>query len=96
MFDFDGLIVDTEWPEYRAIAEQFEAVGLPYPPQRWVHVIGTSWDIDWVSELAAAIPGGTVDREAATARRRARSAELRRGMAPLAGVVDRPVSPEPS
>ena len=51
VFDFDGLIADTEWPEYRAVAEQFERHGLAFPPEDWVHVIGSSWDVDWLGDL---------------------------------------------
>ena len=85
MFDFDGLIVDTEWPEYQSIAEVFARHGAAYPPQRWLHVIGTSWDVDWLAELEADL-GEPVDREALTAERIAAKRALRAGMRPLPGV----------
>jgi len=85
VFDFDGLIVDTEWPEYRAVAECFEAHGLDYPPERWVHVIGSSWDIDWVSQLEADL-GRPVDRAELLDRRRSRARELREPLHLLPGV----------
>ncbi len=87
VFDFDGLIVDTEWPEYRSVAEVFEDHGLTFPPQDWVHVIGSSWDVDWVGDLEGRL-GRPVDRDALQARRRARSRELRVDLAPLPGVVE--------
>jgi HAD superfamily hydrolase (TIGR01509 family) len=87
VFDFDGLIADTEWPEYRAIAEQFEEHGLDYPPEGWVHVIGSSWDVDWVSELQLKL-GRPLDREFLLERRRTRSCELRVDLAVLPGVEE--------
>lgn len=85
VFDFDGLIVDTEWPEYRSIAECFERHGLSFPPQRWVHVIGSSWDVDWVAELEAAL-GHPLDRDALHAERRERARAMRHPLTALPGV----------
>ena len=86
VFDFDGLIVDTEWPEYRSIAECFEQHGLSFPPERWVHVIGSSWDVDWVAELEAAL-GCSLDREALHAERRERARAMRHPLTALPGVT---------
>ena len=35
VFDFDGLILDTEWPEYQAWKKVFEGLGLQLPIQDW-------------------------------------------------------------
>lgn len=86
VFDFDGLIVDTEWPEYRSVADVFEDYGLEFPPEDWVHVIGSSWDVDWVGDLETRL-GRPVERDAVRARRRARSRELRVDLQPLPGVL---------
>ncbi|MGE0729794.1 MAG: HAD family hydrolase [Acidimicrobiia bacterium] len=86
VFDFDGLIVDTEWPEYRSIAEHFEHHGLTFPPERWVHVIGSSWDVDWIGQLEHAL-GRELDRVALTDQRRERARALRHPLTPLDGVV---------
>ncbi len=86
VFDFDGLIVDTEWPEYRAIADIFDEHGLMFPPQRWVQVIGSSWDVDWVSQLEAGL-GRRVDREAMQAQRRDRARGWRDPLVLLPGVA---------
>ena len=87
VFDFDGLIADTEWPEYRAVAEQFERHGLEYPPAGWAHVLSTAWSVDWPADLEARLRR-PVDRSQLEADRRRRSSELRRGLAPLPGVVE--------
>ena len=86
VFDFDGLIADTEWPEYRAVAEQFELRGLSFPPEAWAHVIGSSWKVDWISDLEQRL-GQTVDRQAVLTRHAQRKAELRVGLRPLPGVL---------
>lgn len=86
VFDFDGLIVDTEWPEYRSIAEHFEQHGLAFPPERWVHVIGSSWDVDWIGQLETAL-GRELDRVALTESRRLRARALRDPLTVLDGIV---------
>jgi HAD superfamily hydrolase (TIGR01509 family) len=86
VFDFDGLIADTEWPEYRSVAEQFELHGLAFPAEDWVHVIGSSWDVDWLGDLERRL-GRAVDREAVTVQRRARLQRLLADLVVLPGVV---------
>src|SRR5437899_2020623 len=42
IFDFDGLIIDTEEPIYRSWAEVYEAHGVPLPFDQWVKTVGSS------------------------------------------------------
>lgn len=42
MFDFDGLILDTEEPVYRSWLEVYEAHGQELPFERWVQIVGSS------------------------------------------------------
>src|SRR6266481_6722064 len=42
IFDFDGLILDTEEPIYRSWAEVYEAHGVPLPFDLWVKTVGSS------------------------------------------------------
>ncbi len=42
VFDFDGLILDTEEPIYRSWLEVYEAHGEPLPFERWVQIIGST------------------------------------------------------
>jgi HAD superfamily hydrolase (TIGR01509 family) len=46
VFDFDGLILDTETPEFRAWQEVFAAHGTQLTTGDWAHVIG-SMDHGW-------------------------------------------------
>src|SRR5438105_784230 len=40
VFDFDGLILDTEEPVYRSWLEVYEAHGEELPFERWVQIVG--------------------------------------------------------
>jgi HAD superfamily hydrolase (TIGR01509 family) len=42
VFDFDGLILDTEEPVYRSWLEVYEAHGEELPFERWVQIVGSS------------------------------------------------------
>jgi HAD superfamily hydrolase (TIGR01509 family) len=39
-FDFDGLILDTEWPEFEAWSEIYRAHGRSFPDEVWKGLIG--------------------------------------------------------
>jgi HAD superfamily hydrolase (TIGR01509 family) len=42
VFDFDGLILDTEEPVYRSWLEVYQAHGEELPYDRWIQIIGSS------------------------------------------------------
>ena len=42
VFDFDGLILDTEEPVYRSWLEVYEAHGEELPFDRWIEIVGSS------------------------------------------------------
>lgn len=42
VFDFDGLILDTEEPIYRSWLEVYEAHGEDLPFERWVQTVGST------------------------------------------------------
>ncbi len=42
VFDFDGLILDTEEPVYRSWLEVYEAHGEELPFERWVEIVGST------------------------------------------------------
>src|SRR4029077_908843 len=44
VFDFDGLILDTEEPIYRSWLEVYQAHGEPLPFERWVQIVGSTND----------------------------------------------------
>jgi HAD superfamily hydrolase (TIGR01509 family) len=64
VFDFDGLIVDTESAWYDALAELFQEHGVYLPLEVWAQCVGTSHDLfdpyDYLEELI----GKPIDRVA--------------------------------
>jgi HAD superfamily hydrolase (TIGR01509 family) len=42
VFDFDGLILDTEEPVYRSWLEVYQAYGEDLPFERWVKIVGST------------------------------------------------------
>jgi HAD superfamily hydrolase (TIGR01509 family) len=88
VFDFDGLILDTESSAYHSVLEQFVAVGLEFDLAVWQQCIGVGWAHDWIDELEQRCPT-PIDRDAVLARRRARKTELLVGCEVLPGVVER-------
>jgi HAD superfamily hydrolase (TIGR01509 family) len=88
VFDFDGLILDTESSAYHSIVEEFAAVGLDFDLAAWQQCIGVGWAIDWIDELERRCPT-PIDRAAVLARRRARKNELLELCEVLPGVAQR-------
>src|SRR5262245_55280964 len=85
IFDFDGLILDTEGPDYQAWQETYESFGCTLPLAEWAAEIGTYGVFDPYDYLARQL-GRPVDPTAIRARRRARFAELIEQQAVLPGV----------
>jgi HAD superfamily hydrolase (TIGR01509 family) len=69
LFDFDGTIIDTEWPVYESIRREFERAGEPFPLTDWQAVVGTDQDLGWLERLRAAL-GEAFDEDAVQLRRR--------------------------
>jgi HAD superfamily hydrolase (TIGR01509 family) len=88
VFDFDGLIMDTEAAEHASVAAIFAEHGCELPLDRWKSVIGTSqpdffW-IDWLEEVA----GGRISRSLLQIEQRQRNDLLVARLTVNAGVVD--------
>ena len=89
VFDFDGLILDTEYPDYQSWQEIYQAHGAHLPLSAWERSVG-SMDLDLLDPYAylEAQIGRPVDREEIRARRRSRLAELVAAQSVLPGVED--------
>jgi HAD superfamily hydrolase (TIGR01509 family) len=87
VFDFDGLIIDTEWCEYISIAEQFELRGHRYAVEHFQQFVGTAWPTGWADELAVAV-GEALDIAELHVERRTRRDVLLHAMGTLPGVVE--------
>ena len=88
VFDFDGLIVDTEVPEYEAWLGIFRSYGVDLPLSVWTpHIGGVNDGFDIYAHLAE-LTGRPIDRDKLRDRRRAEFAELFKHAVPLPGVED--------
>jgi putative hydrolase of the HAD superfamily len=86
VFDFDGLICDTEGAQVAAVSAVFEQHGATFPLDRWLQTIGTSTAEDnWVPWLAEQVTGN-FDRSRAFADFQAINAELVGALKPNPGV----------
>ncbi len=75
VFDFDGLVLDTEGPEFRAWQEIYAAHGCSLSLETWAVAIGTVGAFDPYADLERRL-GRPVDRDAVRETRRRRMSEL--------------------
>jgi HAD superfamily hydrolase (TIGR01509 family) len=88
VFDFDGLILDTEGPVLTAWQEAFAAHGCPpLTMEEWAEEIGTAGALDLVALLQARAKR-IVDLDEMHERRRARRDELLAAELVLPGVLE--------
>ncbi|MCY4527673.1 MAG: HAD family phosphatase [Chloroflexi bacterium] len=88
IFDFDGLIVDTEVPEYEAWLNIFRSYGVDLPLSVWTpHIGGGSENFDIYDHLEELI-GRPLDRDVVRGRKRADFAARLENAVPLPGVED--------
>lgn len=85
VFDFDGLILETETPSYRSWADIYLAHGHELPLDLWHASIGTDDGFDPAGHLAALVGEG-FDLDATQERRDARTTELITALDVMAGV----------
>jgi HAD superfamily hydrolase (TIGR01509 family) len=86
IFDFDGLIIDTETPDYQAWREVFAAHGCALPPEVWAINVGSGHLFDPYEHLESLL-GHPVDRATIRQTVRARFRALLGEPTPLPGVV---------
>ncbi len=88
IFDFDGLILDTETAIFQAWTEIFQSYGSHLPLAEWAFCIGTSHNaFDVFSYLETRI-GRSVDKTEIRDRHRKRMLELIDVLPPRPGVVE--------
>src|SRR5947209_7671759 len=87
VFDFDGLILETEVAILETWQEIYAEHGLTLPMEVWVETLGTAEH--WFDPLAhLAGQGVRLDPEETLARRRRRHEEIIGGLSPLPGVIE--------
>lgn len=76
VFDFDGLIIDTESPWYDAYRAAFQDYGVDLPLELWLKCVGTTFaafdPIVYLEEQS----GGTIDRNEIFAKTRKRHDQI--------------------
>lgn len=72
LFDFDGLILDTETSEFETVSESFADHGLTLSRQEWVSIIGTADHPHWTEMLETALGHPLTDLDTILETRRAR------------------------
>jgi HAD superfamily hydrolase (TIGR01509 family) len=87
VFDFDGVILETEEPDYQSWQEAYQREGTNLPLDLWVQCIGRAADyFDPLQYLEDRL-GREVDRPSIAARRRRRYLELVRAQSLRPGVI---------
>ncbi len=87
VFDFDGLILDTETPEYNVLQEIFKSYGTTLPLSRWNAALGASLEAFDPMEYLEVKINQPLDRLALRKLWRFRSNILIQQQEPLPGVV---------
>lgn len=87
IFDFDGLIIDTETPAFESWREIFDEFGYPLTLEMWQDALGRGpgQGFNALEHLAAQL-GPAFDRDLVLARRAARKHELSTAQPLLPGV----------
>ena len=89
IFDFDGLIVDTETPAYEAWSAIYREHGAELLLSDWVSCVGAAdLPFDAVAHLSKLI-GRPLDKAKLTADKEERKSAVCNSQAPLPGVVER-------
>ncbi len=86
IFDFDGLILDTETPLHRSWMEIYEEAGLTVTPETWAELLGSAADPPGAYDLLEKHLGRPLDRAAVRQRHMKREHELLRQEVVLPGV----------
>ncbi len=88
VFDFDGLIVDTEVPEYEAWLNIFRSYGVDLPLSVWTPHIGGGVESFNIYDHLEELTGKRIDRDVVRDRKRAEFAARLENAVPLPGVED--------
>lgn len=87
VFDFDGLILDTEWSAFATAADVWADHGLEMTIERWAEIVGTADHPHWSAMLEEEL-GRPIDRDRLVPERQARHHALVEAEALLPGVED--------
>jgi putative hydrolase of the HAD superfamily len=87
VFDFDGLVIDSEWVIYESAVAAFAEHGHTLTLEAWATIVGTSDEAGKWERLCAVVGAEDLTREAYEASYEAQDRSNRDTLPPLPGVV---------
>lgn len=88
VFDFDGLILDTETTDYKAWQAIYRAHGVELPLSMWLPIIGDATQDFSIDQHLAELTSKPIDRADLRKRQRALHVEMLENAAPMPGVEE--------
>ncbi len=89
IFDFDGLIVDTEWPDYESWQQVYQQYGCQLAVEKWGQIVGGTGASDFdPHEHLEELCGKKLDREEIWISRRKQYLDELSAQTILPGVLD--------
>ena len=88
VFDFDGLILDTETTDYKAWQAMYRAHGVELPLSMWLPIIGDATQDFSIDQHLAELIGKPIDRVELRKRQKALHIEMLENVAPMPGVEE--------
>jgi HAD superfamily hydrolase (TIGR01509 family) len=88
IFDFDGLILDTESASYQAWTEIFSSHSHSLPLEKWALCVGATEEAFNVYEYLESLVGKPLNRQELKGRHRQRAGELIEPLGPRPGVLN--------
>lgn len=88
IFDFDGLILDTETPDYEVWCSIYREHGFELPPEKWGSIIGTSMAFFDAAEHLSLLTQRQLDSASLRDRHRSESHAMTVTQPIMPGVMD--------
>ena len=89
IFDFDGLMLDTETPEFQVWHGIYREHGFEFPADKWASIVGGSGHVNFdPAEHLSHLAQGRLDSTSLRDRFLLESRVLIHGLEPLPGVMD--------
>jgi HAD superfamily hydrolase (TIGR01509 family) len=89
IFDFDGLILDTETPEFHVWQAIYRDHGYEFPAEKWASIVGGAGHSNFdAADHLVLLSEGRLDSASLRDRNRIESGELIHTLQPLPGVLD--------
>jgi HAD superfamily hydrolase (TIGR01509 family) len=89
IFDFDGLILDTETPEFHSWQNIYREYGFEFPSERWGSIVGGNGHSDFdAAEHLTLLTQGRLDSDSLRVRNHLESDEIILAQGALPGVSD--------